>query len=344
MNLANTAIRFLGILGLVCGISSDRLTAATLNVMSFNIRHASGFGSALSPPNGWFDINDLINGQPQTNGRRLRALAVIGANDPDLLGVQESILIQTDDLRSELSDYDYVGVGREDGVNQGEQNGIFYRRSRFTQRNSGHFWLSETPNAPGTTFATSFDSGNPRMVTWVMLNDLLTGSPLMVVNTHWSLNQSARQQSAALIRDRVFSLAGEIPMIVMGDLNTTETSPEFQLLRDGENSDDGLLVDAYRQVHPPSNQERTFHNYSGGTLGSRIDHILFSDRDFVALDATIDRTTYNGLYTSDHYPVTARLQIVPEPTALSLATGAAICVMALRRKRRSNDEAAQTTR
>jgi hypothetical protein len=80
--------------GLFCADAS----AATISVMSFNIRNASGVSSAVTPPNGWYDINDLNNGEEPINGRRLRALAVINAHNPDLLGVQESVSLQTNDL------------------------------------------------------------------------------------------------------------------------------------------------------------------------------------------------------------------------------------------------------
>ena len=327
--LVSTFVRGLLATAVMWVISVD-VSAATLSVMSFNIRNASGFSSGLIPPNGWFDATA---DKPLENGRRLRALGVIRANDPDVLGVQESISTQTMDLKRELSGYHYFGVGRDDGDEFGEQNGIFFRSSRFSRIDGGHFWLSTTPDVPGTTFATSFDSGNPRMVTWVVLHDQLTGKPFVVLNTHWSLSSSARNQSANLIRTFLPQIADSRPTIIMGDLNTTESSSAFRTLQGTANPNDLLLVDAYRQIHERSNQEATFHGYGGGTSGSRIDHILFSDGDFTAIDATIDRTTFDGLQTSDHYPVTATLAVVPEPAIIPLAVLPCLAIVGRRPRR-----------
>ena len=303
--------------GLVLMLSASSSRAATLDVMAFNIRNVTTFTNLAGPPNGWFDVNDLPSGN-LVNGRRLRAIAVIQANDPDIMGVQEADQIQVDDLLGEFPHLDYFGAGRDDGLQLGEQSGIFYRADRFTRIDGGHFWLSTTPEVPGTTFATSFDSGNPRMATWVVLDDSLTGRSLFVLNTHWSLSSSARSSSADLIRDRLPALAGSLPVIVTGDLNTSESSSAFRTLRDGSDPSDRQLVDAYREVFlNPSSNERTFHNYNGGTSGSRIDHVLYSEGDFVALDAAIDRTSFEGLFPSDHYPVTATL-LVPEPRSVGL--------------------------
>jgi endonuclease/exonuclease/phosphatase family metal-dependent hydrolase len=333
----HSALRTFTCLLVATGLFCADASAATISVMSFNIRNASGISSRITPPNGWLNLSDLINGAEPIHGRRLRVLAVIRRNNPDLLGVQESIALQTNDLVGELSDYEYFGVGRDNGNQRGEQNGIFYRADRFTRSDGGHFWLSDSPDVPGTTFASSFDSGNPRMVTWVVLNDMLTGAPMIVMNTYWSLSSSARNKSAELIRERLTEVAGHLPIIIMGDLNTSESSAAFGTLSGGTNPDDLLLVDAYRQVHEASNQERTFHGYNGGTSGSRIDHILYSEDDFIAIDATIDRTTYDGLYTSDHYPVTATLRMVPEPTSTILLCSFLSLVAGIDRKQRSKN-------
>ena len=90
------------------------------------------------------------------------------AFDPDLLGTQETLGFQRDYLAANLHGYDVLGVGRDDGQENGEMVALFYKRGRFEKIDGGHFWLSQTPDQPGSI---SWDSALPRMVTWVKLRD-----------------------------------------------------------------------------------------------------------------------------------------------------------------------------
>lgn len=292
----------------------------TVRIMSFNIRHAAGLDELLLPPNGWLNLSDPLL------GRRHRVLSAIEDYGPDLLGVQEAFFVQVDDLLGgfdgrRLEGYAFSGVGRDDGQLQGETTGIFYRPDRFTLLDEGTFWLSSTPDVPGTVFA---GSGSIRIASWVKLHDAQSRSDLLVLNTHWdNVSSSSRLQSAVLIRQQLADLAEGLPLIVMGDLNATETSSAVSTLR-GAAANDGAppLVDAYREVFPVRGPlEATYHNFTGSTAGSRIDYILHSP-EWTAQQAAIVRTTYGGLYPSDHFPVTATLQIavaVPEPAGSVLA-------------------------
>lgn len=292
--------------------------------MSFNVRFANSVEGLYVPPNGWFDINDLQNPDGFVNGRRLRVLSVIRTHGPDILGVQEPFQWQVDDLRNELPEYDYFGVGRDDGQMAGEHSGIFFRADRFTRLDGGHFWLSNMPDVPGTTFTT----GPPRMATWVILHDQQTQKPFFVLNTHWSLESSARTASAQLIRAQLDDLVAGLPSIVMGDLNATESSTAFQILRDGESPLDQALLDAYRTVFPvPQANEATFHGFTGNTIGSRIDHILVTPGYFDVLDASIVRSSFDGLYPSDHYPVTAVFLVPESGTLFLLCVGVMVLIL-----------------
>jgi endonuclease/exonuclease/phosphatase family metal-dependent hydrolase len=106
-------------------------------------------------------------------------------------------------------------------------------------------------------------------------------------------------------------LAGDGSAIVLGDCNANEESTEMKTLRGVEPPAVPRLVDSYRALHPQAtDEERTFHGYQGGNEGARIDFVLHTDQ-FKTEAAAIDRTNYDGLWPSDHYPVTATLQIAP---------------------------------
>jgi endonuclease/exonuclease/phosphatase family metal-dependent hydrolase len=97
----------------------------------------------------------------------------------------------------------------------------------------------------------------------------------------------------------------------MGDLNAGERSAEVRTLLEG--SDDAApgrrLIDSYRQLHPERKpDEASFGGWEGRTEGRRIDFILHTDA-FVPTAAAVVRTSYDGRWPSDHYPVTATLRL-----------------------------------
>ena len=310
--------------GLGC-LGRPARAADPVKVMTFNIK---------------FDGDGLFNAARSWSyffgaDRRDRVTDVINAFGPDLLGVQEMLDNQRADLQGSLSGYGYYGPGR-DGGSSGERSGIFYRTARFNQLDQGEFWLSDTPATPGTTFTgNGGDTGNPRMATWLKLQDIQTGSELFVINTHWSLDGEARRLSGELIRGRIDALSGGSPVIAMGDLNEVRAAAGYNALLGSGAGGQRRLVDSYDQSGQP--QGRTFHNWAGGTDGSRIDHVLHSEGDFDVIGGSIIRTTIGGYYPSDHYPVTVTLEPVPEPGTLALLAGATATALGLgwRRWRRA---------
>ena len=264
-----------------------------LRVMSFNVR----FGTAPDGPNRWELRHDLL-------ARTIRRF------DPDLLGVQEAMDFQCADLRKALGDgYAFHGAGREDGKERGEFTPVFVRRERFERLAAGHFWLSETPDVAGSV---GWDAELPRMASWVKLRDLTAGegapTPLLFLNTHWDhFGKRARNESAKLIRRRAAEINPGGPVVIVGDFNSREDDEDYATLVRHADDTGPRYLDAYREIHPDrQTDEATFHGFKGGKEGSRIDWIIHTP-DLRATEAHIDRSSEDGRYPSDHYPITALL-------------------------------------
>jgi len=318
-----------------CCLLGSLAPAAELKVMTFNIKgDAAGLFDVFTRETAWHFI-DLTDPQDIKLGphRRDRAIATINTAAPDILSVQELKINQRDDLLAAFPEYSYFGEGRRGGEND-DSNGIFYREDRFDRLSGGSFWLSETPTVPGTTFTgNGSDTGNPRMATWATLLDHQTNVTYFVLSTHWSLDTSARNQSARLIQDMLPGLAGDLPILMLGDLNTNRTSVAGRVLQGLTNPDDVQFTASF--VEGGGVDGRTYHDWGGGVSGSPIDHIFHTPGDFLATDAEIIRTTYDGgLFPSDHYPVTVTLTVlVPEPSTLWLAGILAVSLLAGRTMR-----------
>jgi endonuclease/exonuclease/phosphatase family metal-dependent hydrolase len=271
-----------------------------LRAMSFNVRFSRVGSSEKEPENNWAD--------PQ-HPRRERAIRIIREINPDLLGVQEARELQVKDFEAALPEYEFYGVGRDDGKMDGEFSGIFFRKDRFAKKDSGSFWLSDTPETVGTTF--SYNK-LPRIASWVKLVDNKSKREFVLLNMHWDhQDKTAREKAATLVRERLAAISQGKPLLVMGDLNSNEDTKAFTTLL-GADANDHKLADSYREVHPErSPEEASFDNWKGTTKGSRIDFILHTS-EFKPTAAAIERTSYEGFWPSDHYPVTATLQIDSE--------------------------------
>ncbi len=260
-------------------------------VMSFNLRTAT-----------------IIDAQNHWNLRKDLVVKSIKTFSPDLLGTQECQASQARYLKDHLPAYQFVGVGRNSGKADGEMCGVFYRSDRFVKLEEGHFWLSKTPDKPGSK---SWGSAFKRMVTWVRLAPRDGSNRVFYFfNTHMdNSSEMARVQGAWLLRRKIDQIADGRPVIVTGDFNTDSDTTPYQLLVRGPQDWRGYLIDSYRQINPvPGLNEGTRHKFYGKTSGDRIDWII-STNNFTTLAADIDRTKYRGQYPSDHFPVTAVLRM-----------------------------------
>lgn len=263
---------------------------APVRVMSFNIR----YGTA----------NDGAHAWP---ARRAAVIGTIADHAPHLLGVQEALRFQLDELGAALGRYREIGVGRDDGRTAGEYAAILVDTARFSVVASGTFWLSDTPDVPG-----SMHWGNriTRITTWARIVDRALGDTVRVYNAHWDHeSQPSRERSAALMLARIARDGSpDDRVVVMGDFNAGESNPAFRALL----SDPQVpLVDAHRLFGPDGAWGGTFHGFKGGTAGDKIDAILIRRNDWrLAGDAGVDRRQWGPLWASDHYAVWVSLSPV----------------------------------
>lgn len=251
--------------------------------MTFNIR----YGRAPDGPHAWPLRRDLV-------------LDRIRTFDPDLLGLQECLdNEQADFIRTSLPDYHFIGFQRGgQGESAAEMAPIVIRRAAFDLLDSGCFWLSETPEVPGSS---SWGAALPRPITWAILQR--RGAPFLFINAHYDHASSrARAQSSLVLLQQARQLAPGLPLILCGDFNARKTSLAYRRL-----TEEGGLQDALRLTQPVGAPQGTFHNFGALTRLEPLDWILASPH-FRPIQSAIDRTIFRDLYPSDHYPVTALLE------------------------------------
>ena len=262
-------------------------TAPALRVMTFNIR----FDTPSDGINAWPNRRDWVAG-------------LIRFHAPDAVGVQEALAHMLTELDARLPGFARVGVGRTDGRQGGEFSAILYRTDRLALLDSGTFWLSPTPEVPGSK---GWDAAFERVATWAHFRDRRTGCRHLHLNTHFDhMGELARQESARLIRRRLAELAGGDPVVVTGDLNAVPASAPYRLLtRDTIAGALAPLLDAYaasRAGHygPTS----TWTEFRAIEPGQRIDYILVSPGAAVLTHAILP-DSWDGRFRSDHLPVVA---------------------------------------
>jgi endonuclease/exonuclease/phosphatase family metal-dependent hydrolase len=264
-----------------------------MKFMSFNIK----FNNHADEKNPWVARKPII-------AQMIKTIA------PDIVGMQEVLSCQRDDLRQSLKEFGCLGNGRDDNASGGEACLILYRRSCLTLVKSGQFWLSETPNAIGSL---GWDASYPRIVSWAILNEKQTRQNILCLNTHWDhQGPIARLESARLLRNWLNLHAQDLPTVILGDFNATDSQDCYRLL---VNSANPRLIDTHRTMHPVQGpDEGTFHDFTGDRNQERIDWILCCQAWTV--NATqIHRTHQNDSYPSDHFPITATLSLNNRPTA-----------------------------
>jgi len=266
--------------------------------MTFNIR----YGTANDGENSWPNRNQLV-------------LDVINDHGPDVLGIQEALDFQLGELSEAMDGYGVIGVGRDDGITDGEFAAILYRTSRFDVVESGTFWFSDTPEVPGSK---SWGNNVTRICTWASMRESTTGQQFYVYNIHFDHeSQPSRERSSQLLAARISARSSQAPFIVTGDFNAGEQNPAILfLLGEGQQIDGegespitlSGLRDTYRVLHRDSINVGTFNAFRGESSGEKIDAVLVSG-EWQVSEAVIIRTEADGRFPSDHFPVVATVSL-----------------------------------
>jgi endonuclease/exonuclease/phosphatase family metal-dependent hydrolase len=260
-------------------------------VMTYNIRYAG---------------NEETDGVNVWSKRKKLVASMISFHHADIIGLQEALLLQLNDLTELLPGYSWVGVGRDDGENKGEFSAILFRSNRFGVIKHSTFWLSDTPDKPSM----GWDAAFPRVVTWVEVKDKEAGKIFFIFNTHYDhIGVTARNNSSKLLKKRIAEIVDDQSIIVMGDFNTQDSTEAYEILT--EQSDNKItLYDAQSKSQTEHHGSNVTFNGFGTSIepGNKIDFIFVTNDIEVLQHGVIDELV-DGRYPSDHMPVVAEVKI-----------------------------------
>lgn len=275
----------LWLLALICTFSSAAVQAQKITVGSFNIRYANPRDTG----NLWVDRAPVVSN-------------LIRFHEFDVLGVQEALKLQIDDISKALPEYARSGNGRDDGKEGGEHSAIYYRKDRFKLLKSGDFWLSETPDVPGKGWDATCCN---RICSWVYLQDLKSKKSLYLFNVHFDhQGKVARVESAKLMLKKIKEIAGDAAVLLTGDFNGNRESEWYNTLAKSD-----LLTDVYTKVKYPYANNSSANAFKAPKGNAVIDHI-FMTKQFKPSRWGILTDTYYGKYPSDHFPILAEVELL----------------------------------
>ncbi len=272
-----------------CSHRSDKYV---LKIMTLNVRYDNPRDSINAWPNRATQVTDFINDQK-----------------PDIFGMQEVLWHQYEFLDSLLTDYISTGVGRDDGAREGELNPVFFRKERFDLVRTITFWLSPTPEIPGSK---AWGSSLPRIVTWMELVEKTNHVHFFFFNTHFAHDSdSARIMSSKFLMEQVEKIASGFPFIITGDFNMLPTSTGYSILT-GPAESIPMMRDSYIiSERKPAGPAYTFNGFSDERGRGRIDYI-FVKNGLRVLDHTTVIKKEKGIFISDHWPVIATVSLKEE--------------------------------
>lgn len=291
------------------------LSAKNLVVATYNVR------------------NDNNNDARQNNGwqQRFPVIAeLVRFHDFDILGTQEAFHHQLGDLKSLMPEYEYIGIGRDDGKDAGEHSAIFYKREMFNLLDKGDFWMSENTTEPNR----GWDAALPRICSWGKFEIIETGHILYFFNLHMDhVGVKARRESAKLVIEKIKEIAKDNPVILTGDFNVDQYSDSY-----AEINNSGLVKDSYETAPVKYATNGTFNDFDvDSKTDSRIDHIFltthFKAQRYGVLTDTYRMQTpespmarrrssnfpkevqlrpFLSRLPSDHFPVVAKIELPDE--------------------------------
>jgi len=248
-----------------------------VNIGSYNIRYDNK--------------GDGINAWPN---RKENVKGLIKFHDIEIFGVQEALIGQLKDI-SELTDFAYIGKGRDDGKEAGEHSAIFYKKDRFKLLKSGDFWLSETPDKPGKGWDATCCN---RICSWGRFQDLNTKKEFYFFNVHFDhQGVEARRQSGFLMAKKIKEIAGNSSTILTGDFNSTPETEQIKTIQT-------ILSDSREVTKQPAyGPEGTFNSFKfDAPMDKRIDYIFVS-KNIDVLKYGVLTDAKEQRYPSDHQPV-----------------------------------------
>ena len=269
------------------------VSAFEIDALSFNIR----FDTSKDGENAWPKRKEMV-GQ------------WVKSESPDVIGLQEALRHQIDDIKKVATAYSEYGVGRDDGKSRGEHCTILYLKKRFNLDKSdcGTFWFSDTPEKIASK---SWGNEIPRICTWARFIEKKTDKGFYVYNVHYDhRSQPSRLGASELIIQRISKRKrSNEPIILMGDFNASENNPAIKIFKDEPLN----LVDTFRVVKPDEKMVKTFHGFRGGSFsGGKIDHVFMLPKMGKVSSAEIVRFNKDMRYLSDHYPVRAKLSFITD--------------------------------
>lgn len=261
------------------------LFSQQMNIVSFNIRYNNP-GDGI---NAWPNRVEMVSG-------------LLQFHDADIFGLQEALYEQITDIQKNLPEYEWFGVGRDDGKKAGEFSPIFFKKSEFILLKKGNFWLSENCEKPGL----GWDAACNRIVAWGKFQSKVTGKQFLVFNTHFDhVGDEARKNSAILIRNKIEEMTynKNLPVILTGDFNLTPDKLPISLLKK-------YLADSFDVSKTPHyGPTETFNRFEWDAhLDQRIDYIFIHGGIKVLKHATLTDSK-NQRFPSDHFPVFAKVQL-----------------------------------
>lgn len=221
----------------------------------------------------------------------------------DIICMQEVLNRQLTDLSSAMPQYEYVGAGGRNGKLKGEFCPVFYNKKKFKLIDSGHFWLSETPDSIGSL---GWGDKHPHIVTWVKLKTC-NGSFFYVLNTHFDWDSDkVRQKSAQVVLKRIRENFDAGHIIITGDFNNSPKSETYKIMVSS-----GIVGDSYILASKRTGVAYSFHDFGRLPDGKRkmLDYIFVGKDIKVRKVDIVKETSENGNFLSDHNPVIADIYL-----------------------------------
>lgn len=219
---------------------------------------------------------------------------------PDSFGVQEADKNWVENLAAELPEYAHIEKYRDDGVSEGESSAIFYLKDKYDLVESGHFWLSETPDKPSL----GWDAACNRICSYAILKDKSTGFVYAHFNAHFDhVGTVAPAESVALVSGKIAEIAPDIPVVLTGDFNFSEGSDNYNNLLKCGLKDTKYLAEEY-------DDHATYHGYHIIMPDTKpIDYVMVNGYVKSVKSSKIDSGFVDHVLASDHFPITVELTL-----------------------------------